>query len=88
MAVVHEHRPVLQVNNAGQLLAKAAVECTAEDYSSVLGTNLESSFHVSQLAHPLLLNASLAGGGSVVNISSIASCRGFPGLVLYSMSKG
>ncbi|CAN6363598.1 unnamed protein product [Urochloa humidicola] len=76
------------VNNAGQLFQKAAAECTAEDYSLVMATNLESSFHLSQLAHPLLLNASLAGGGSVVNISSIASYRGFPGLILYCVSKG
>uniref|UniRef100_K3ZN03 Tropinone reductase n=1 Tax=Setaria italica TaxID=4555 RepID=K3ZN03_SETIT len=61
------------VNNAGQLLLKAAAECAAEEYSHVMATNLESSFHLSQLSYPLLLNASLAGGGSVVNISSIAS---------------
>jgi Tropinone reductase 1 len=78
----------MQVNNAGQLLLKAAAECTAEDYEHVMATNLESSFHLSQLAHPLLLRASVAGGGSVVHISSIASYRGHPGLVLYSISKG
>ncbi|CAN6381949.1 unnamed protein product [Urochloa humidicola] len=76
------------VNNAGQLFQKAAAECTSEDYSHVMASNLESSFHLSQLAHPLLLNASLAGGGSVVNISSIASYLGFPGLMLYCVSKG
>ncbi|CAN6373327.1 unnamed protein product [Urochloa humidicola] len=76
------------VNNAGKLFQKAAAECAAEDYSCVMATNLESSFHLSQLAHPLLLNASLAGGGSVIHISSIASCLGYPGLVLYCISKG
>ncbi|RCV39348.1 hypothetical protein SETIT_8G216400v2 [Setaria italica] len=76
------------VNNAGQLLLKAAAECAAEEYSHVMATNLESSFHLSQLSYPLLLNASLAGGGSVVNISSIASYVGVPGLVLYCISKG
>ncbi|PUZ45678.1 hypothetical protein GQ55_8G244400 [Panicum hallii var. hallii] len=76
------------VNNAGQLFLKAAAECTAEDYEHVMATNLESSFHLSQLAHPLLLRASVAGGGSVVHISSIASYRGYPDLVLYCISKG
>ncbi|CAL4982904.1 unnamed protein product [Urochloa decumbens] len=76
------------VNNAGQLLQKAAAECTAEDYSRTMATNLESCFHLSQLAHPLLRKASLAGGGSVVHISSIASYLGFPGLILYCVSKG
>ncbi|CAD6342141.1 unnamed protein product [Miscanthus lutarioriparius] len=76
------------VNNAGQVFFKPAAECTAEDYSHVMATNLESSFHLCQLAHPLLVRASVAGGGSVVHISSIASYLGYPGLVLYCISKG
>lgn len=78
----------IQVNNAGQVFLKAAAECAAEDYEHVMATNLESCFHLSQLAHPLLQRASIAGGGSIVHISSIASCLGFPGLVLYCISKG
>jgi len=76
------------VNNAGQLFLAAAAECTGEDYERVMATNLESSFHLSQLAHPLLLRASVAGGGSVVHISSIASYLGYPGLLLCCISKG
>ncbi|CAD6252698.1 unnamed protein product [Miscanthus lutarioriparius] len=34
------------MNNAGQVFFKAAAECTAEDYSHVMATNLESSFHL------------------------------------------
>ncbi|PNT63093.1 hypothetical protein BRADI_4g11390v3 [Brachypodium distachyon] len=58
------------------------------EYSHLMTTNLESVFHLSQLAHPLLRNASIAGGGSIINISSIAGSLGFPGLALYSVSKG
>jgi len=76
------------VNNAAQVVAKPAVECTAEDYSSLMATNLESCFHLSQLAHPLLRNSAIAGGGSIVHISSIASYLAYPGVVLYSMAKG
>ena len=76
------------MNNAAQAMAKPAVECTAEDYSGLMATNLESCFHLSQLAHPLLLNSAIASGGSIVHISSIASYLGFPGVVLYSMAKG
>jgi Tropinone reductase 1 len=76
------------VNNAGQTFLKPAAECTAEDYSHVMATNLESSFHLCQLAHPLLVRASIAGGGSVVHVSSVASYLGYPGLVLYCISKG
>ncbi|PAN43608.1 hypothetical protein PAHAL_8G249700 [Panicum hallii] len=74
------------VNNAGQSLFKAAAECTGEDYARVMATNLESCFHLSQLAHPLLLAG--GGGGSVVHISSIAGLVGLPALAVYSMSKG
>jgi tropinone reductase I len=52
-----------------------------------MATNLESCFHLTQLAHPLLLSATV-GGGSVVNVSSIAGLIGLPALSVYSMTKG
>ncbi|CAO2147221.1 unnamed protein product [Urochloa humidicola] len=76
------------VNNAGLLLFKPAAEYTAEEYSRLMATNLESCFHLSQLAHPLLRDSSIAGGGSIVHISSIASVVGFPWEALYSTTKG
>ncbi|EMS49206.1 Tropinone reductase 1 [Triticum urartu] len=76
------------VNNVGRNVAKAAVEWTAEEYSHLMSTNLEAAFHLSQLAHPFLRDASIAGGGSVVNISSVASSLGYPTLALYCISKG
>nr|CAB3490473.1 unnamed protein product [Digitaria exilis] len=76
------------VNNAGQSLFKPAAECTGDDYARIMATNLESCFHLSQLAHPLLLNATIAGGGSIVHISSIAGIIGLPALAVYSMTKG
>jgi Tropinone reductase 1 len=83
-------RTGVQVNNAGLLFFKSATECTAQDYARMMATNLESCFHLSQLAHPLLLNASIAGGGSgsVVHVSSIASFVAFPWEALYSTAKG
>nr|CAB3490465.1 unnamed protein product [Digitaria exilis] len=76
------------VNNAAQVIFKPAVECTGEDYSRLMATNLESCFHLSQLAYPLLRNASISGGGSIVNISSTAGCLGCPGVVVYCIAKG
>ncbi|XP_062183119.1 noroxomaritidine/norcraugsodine reductase-like isoform X2 [Phragmites australis] len=76
------------VNNAGQSLFKAAADCTGEDYARLMATNLESCFHLSQLAHPLLLGSSVTGGGSVVHVSSIAGLIGLPALAVYSMTKG
>ncbi|KAL6907854.1 hypothetical protein ACP4OV_002024 [Aristida adscensionis] len=75
------------VNNAGQTLIKAAAECTSEDYARFMATNLESCFHLSQPARPLLVGTTVAGGGSIVHISSIASFLGLPALSVYSMSK-
>ncbi|CAN6381945.1 unnamed protein product [Urochloa humidicola] len=76
------------VNNAGQAIFKPALETSAEDYSRLMATNLESCFHLSQLAHPLLRNATIAGGGSIVHVSSIAGYFSFPALALYCTSKG
>nr|CAB3490470.1 unnamed protein product [Digitaria exilis] len=70
----------MQVNNAGQVMFKPAAVYTAEDYSGIMATNLESCFHLSQLAYPHLANASLAGGGSIVHISSTAGFLGMPGV--------
>jgi Tropinone reductase 1 len=76
----------VQVNNAGQLFVKAAAECTADEYSHLMATNLESFFHLSQLARPLLLNAS--GGGSIVNMSSIGGTISYAGAAIYNVTKG
>ncbi|XP_048573941.1 tropinone reductase homolog At2g29290-like [Triticum urartu] len=76
------------VNNAAQLFYKPTVGCTAEEYSNLMTTNLESTFHLSQLAHPLLLHASIAGGGSIINMSSIGGSIGFAGYTIYATTKG
>ncbi|WVZ50070.1 hypothetical protein U9M48_001363 [Paspalum notatum var. saurae] len=84
------------VNNAGQVVFKTAAEYTAEEYSRLMAVNLEPCFHLSQLAHPLLLNAAAAaasiaagaGGSSVVNVSSIAGMLAYDGLMLHGVVKG
>ncbi|VAH96669.1 unnamed protein product [Triticum turgidum subsp. durum] len=76
------------VNNAGQFWFKPADECTAEDFSNLMTTNLEASFHLSQLARPLLIHASIAGGGSIINMSSIGGSIAFVGSTIYAITKG
>ncbi|OEL17389.1 Tropinone reductase-like protein [Dichanthelium oligosanthes] len=82
------------VNNAGQTMFRAATETTAEDYARLMATNLESSFHLAQLAHPLLLEAVAAASGGdastscIVNISSIGGFVSYPTLSVYSATKG
>ena len=73
------------INNAGRGLFKEALSSTAEDYSTIMATNLESAFHLSQLAHPLF---KATGSGSIVFISSVTGVVAFPVAALYSASKG
>ena len=53
----------------GTNIWKPTVDYTAEEFSIVMTTNLESAYHLCQLAHPLL---KASGVGSIVCISSIA----------------
>lgn len=64
---------------------KPAVDFTAEEYSFLMATNLESAFHLSQLAHPLL---KASGAGSIVFISSIAGVVAVRNLSVYAATKG
>ncbi|XP_078175449.1 tropinone reductase homolog At5g06060-like [Carex rostrata] len=76
------------VNNAGSLGPgwKPVTQYTSEEYSNLMATNFDSSFHLTQLAHPFL---KASGRGSVVFISSIAGSAGFPeGAAVYSSTKG
>jgi len=72
------------VNNVGTNILKPTQEYKEEDFSFLMNTNLESAFHITQLAHPLL-KASEAS--SIVFISSIAGITSFNGSI-YGAAKG
>ncbi|RVX13808.1 Tropinone reductase-like [Vitis vinifera] len=57
------------INNVGTNIRKPTVDFTAAEYSTIMTTNLESAYHLCQLAHPLL---KASGAGSIVFISSVA----------------
>lgn len=73
------------VNNAGINLKKEFSDVTDEDFLSVIHTNLLSVFAVSR---EVVKNMKENGGGSIVNISSMASQYGIPKVIAYSASKG
>ncbi|KAK7339693.1 hypothetical protein VNO77_20374 [Canavalia gladiata] len=73
------------VNNAARITTKKIIDHTIEDVSNIMGTNFESTYHLCQLAHPLLKKS---GYGSIVFVSSIVSLKGTPLLSAYSASKG
>lgn len=75
----------LLVNNAGVAGPTSPVEETSrEDWQRTLEVNLTGTFLCTRSAVPLLKTA---GGGSIINISSVAGRLGFPHRTPYSASK-
>ncbi|XP_019162932.1 PREDICTED: tropinone reductase homolog isoform X1 [Ipomoea nil] len=72
------------VNNAGLAIYTEAKDCSPKDWSLVMSTNLEASYHLSQLAYPLL---KATGNGSIVFVSSASGVISTPGSTLYGTSK-
>lgn len=73
------------VNNAGIALPGRVTELSYADWRRQIAVNLDSVFLGSKHAIPSIARS---GGGSVVNVSSIAGLVGDPGLAGYSASKG
>ncbi len=76
------------VNNAGILALTAnqdPEETTLEEWQAVQRVNLDGVFLGCKHAIPLLRNS---GGGSIVNLSSIAALMGTPHVTAYGASKG
>ncbi|CAN6866672.1 unnamed protein product [Brassica oleracea var. botrytis] len=73
------------VNNVGTSVRKPTMEYTSEDYVKIMSTNLESAFHISQIAHPLL---KASGVGSIVFISSVAGLVRLSTASIYGATKG
>lgn len=74
------------VNNAGRLINKPFEEFTEKEFDEMFDVNVKSVFHLIQAVLPLF-----NGEGHIVNISSMGGYQGsskFPGLSLYSASKG
>jgi NAD(P)-dependent dehydrogenase (short-subunit alcohol dehydrogenase family) len=72
------------VNSAG-IIGMGTIETTSlEDYDRMLDINLRSVFHLIQLSISHLEKTK----GNVVNVSSVAGTRSFPGIFSYCVSKG
>jgi short-subunit dehydrogenase len=75
------------VNNAGLLINKQFSDISYQDYKNVMDVNFWGAFHLSQL----LLEKLSVAKGQIINISSVGGVNyssKFPGLSLYSSSKG
>ncbi|TFJ83903.1 hypothetical protein NSK_005000 [Nannochloropsis salina CCMP1776] len=61
------------VNNVGTNIRKPTAQYTEEQYDKIMDINLKSTYHLCQLAHPLLKKA---GKGCVINVGSVAGVIG------------
>jgi len=73
------------VNNAGINLKKEFTEVTDEEFQKILLTNVSSIFSLSREVIKTMLEGNT--GGTVINISSMASQYGIPKVIAYSASK-
>lgn len=73
------------VNNAGIAIAGFVTDLTLEEWRRQQAINVDSVFLGTRAALPLMRRS---GGGSIVNISSVAGLRGAPRLSAYCASKG
>jgi len=73
------------VNNAGIGIRKGIIETTSEDWHQIMSVNLTGVFYGMRAA---ILRMRDRGGGSVINMSSIAGKVGLPLSPAYCASKG
>jgi NAD(P)-dependent dehydrogenase (short-subunit alcohol dehydrogenase family) len=71
------------VNSAGIIGSGPAQETSDEDFDGMMDVNVRSVFRLTREAIPQLEKA----GGNIVNVSSVAGLRPYPGLLPYCVSK-
>ena len=73
------------VNNAGIASVGNVETCTPEEMDRIYEVNVKGMYHCLHFAVPKMVGS---GGGSVVNLASVASYLGISERFAYSMSKG
>ena len=72
------------VNNAGVFLAKELANTTLAEYEQVIDTNVKGTYLGCREAFKVMKKA---GGGTILNMSSMAGKQAWGGIGLYSASK-
>jgi 3-oxoacyl-[acyl-carrier protein] reductase len=86
LIVLHDLKPGILINNAGLLINKPFAHLQPEDFDSLFSSNVKSAFFLTQQLLPYFRPKA-----HIVNIGSMGGFQGsakFPGLSLYSASKG
>lgn len=85
VSTVHDHfgRVDVLVNNVARIDRQSLLKVTADDWDRAMDTNLKAAFIMSQSTVPYMVEQ---GGGSIINIGSIAGLRASP-YVSYGVSK-
>ena len=73
------------INNAALQISKPLLETSIEEWDSVMASNLRSVFISAKLAYPFFKNA---GGGAIVNVSSVHAVATSADIASYAASKG
>ncbi len=73
------------VNNAAIQVSKSILDTSAEEWDLTMASNLRSVFLGVKLAHPFLV---AAGGGAIVNVSSVHAIATSANISAYAASKG
>lgn len=73
------------INNAALQISKPLLETSVEEWDAVMASNLRSVFLSAKLAYPLL---KAAGGGAIVNVSSVHAVATSANIAAYAASKG
>ncbi|MFN8348633.1 MAG: glucose 1-dehydrogenase [Spirosomataceae bacterium] len=75
---------ILVNNAAANPYYGPTVDCPDNAFDKIMDINVKAPFQLCKLVHPVM---KMRGGGSIINISSIAGETPDPGLGIYSVSK-
>ena len=75
---------ILVNNAASNPVYGPVVECEEWAFDKIMNVNVKAPFELGKLVYPVMKKR---GGGSVINISSVAGFTPDPGLGMYSVSK-